>query len=70
MLDWLDEDDIVHFIVETVETLDLSAFERDTEKSAWGQPALDPPIMVPCFYTPTARGSGRGGNLRRCACGT
>ncbi|EQD35443.1 hypothetical protein B1A_18287, partial [mine drainage metagenome] len=28
MLDWLDEDDIVHFILETVAKLDLSAFER------------------------------------------
>ena len=46
MLDWLDEDDIVHFIIETVEKLDLSAFERNPEKDTRGRPGLDPRIMV------------------------
>lgn len=46
MLDWLDEDDIVHFIIETVEKLDLSAFERNPEKDTRGRPGLDPPTMV------------------------
>jgi transposase len=46
MMDWLDEDDIVHFIVETVETLDLSSFERNPEKESRGRPGLDPRLMV------------------------
>ena len=46
MLDWLGEDDIVHFVIETVETLDLSAFERNPEKDTRGRPGLDPRTMV------------------------
>ena len=49
MLDWLDEDDIVHFILETVGTLDLSAFERTPEKDPRGRPGLDPWVMVALF---------------------
>ena len=48
MLDWLDKDDIVHFIIETVETLDLSAFDRNQEKDTRGHPGLDPRICVLC----------------------
>lgn len=46
MLDWLDEDDIVHFILETVAKLDLSAFERNPEKDTRGRPGFDPRILV------------------------
>jgi len=46
MLDWLGEDDIVHFVIETVETLDLSAFERNPEKDTRGRPGLDPRTMM------------------------
>ena len=46
MMDWLDEDDIVHFIIETVEKFDLSAFERSPEKESRGRPGLDPRTMV------------------------
>jgi transposase len=46
MLDWLDEDDIVHFIIETVAKFDLSAFERNPEKDTRGRPGLDPRTMV------------------------
>ena len=46
MLDWLDENDIVQFIIETVEMLDLSAFDRNPETDTRGRPGLDPRTMV------------------------
>ena len=46
MRDWLPEDDIAYFLIETVEALDLSAFERSLEKDSRGRPGLDPRIMA------------------------
>ena len=46
MMDWLPEDDIVYFLIETVEALDLSAFDRSPEKDSRGRPGLDPRIMA------------------------
>ena len=33
-MDWLPEDDIAYFLIETVEALDLSAFDRSLEKGS------------------------------------
>ncbi len=66
MLDWLDEDDIVHFIIETVEKFDLSSFERNPEKESRGRPGLDPRLMVAFLlyaYCQGERSSRRIGRL-------
>lgn len=46
MMDWLPEDDIAYFLIETEEALDLSAFDRSLEKDSRGRPGLDPRIMA------------------------
>ncbi|MDG7000080.1 MAG: transposase, partial [Nitrososphaerota archaeon] len=40
------EDDIAYFLIETVEALDLSAFDRSPGRDSRGRPGLDPRIMV------------------------
>lgn len=46
MMDWLQGDDIASFLIETVEALELSAFDRSPEKDSRGRPGLDPRIMA------------------------
>jgi transposase len=55
--DWLPEDDLVYFIVETVATLDLSPILAHYERERRGQPPFHPRMMVAlllyCYATGT-----------------
>ena len=65
--DWLPEDDLVYFIVETVATLDLSPIFAHYERELRGQPPFHPRMMVAlllyCYATGT-RSSRK--IMRRC----
>jgi transposase len=65
--DWLAEDDLVYFIVETVATLDLSPIFAHYERELRGQPPFHPRMMVAlllyCYATGT-RSSRK--IMRRC----
>lgn len=65
--DWLPEDDLVHFLVETVATLDLSPIFTHYERELRGQPPFHPRMMVAlllyCYATGT-RSSRK--IMRRC----
>src|SRR6516164_9314285 len=65
--DWLPEDDLVYFIVETVGTLDLSPIFAHYERELRGQPPFHPRMMVAlllyCYATGT-RSSRK--IMRRC----
>jgi transposase len=65
--DWLPEDDLVYFIVETVATLDLSPIFAHYERESRGQPPFHPRMMVAlllyCYATGT-RSSRK--IMRRC----
>jgi transposase len=65
--DWLPEDDLIYFIVETVATLDLTAIFTHYERELRGQPPFHPRMMVAlllyCYATGT-RSSRK--IMRRC----
>jgi len=65
--DWLPEDDLVYFIVETVATLDLNPIFAHYERELRGQPPYHPRLMVAlllyCYATGT-RSSRK--IMRRC----
>jgi len=65
--DWLPEDDLVYFIVETITTLDLSPIFAHYERELRGQPPFHPRMMVAlllyCYATGT-RSSRK--IMRRC----
>ena len=65
--DWLPEDDLVYFIVETVATLDLTPIFAHYERELRGQPPFHPRMMVAlllyCYATGT-RSSRK--IMRRC----
>jgi transposase len=65
--DWLPEDDLVYFILETVATLDLSSLFAHYERELRGQPPFHPRMMVAlllyCYATGT-RSSRK--IMRRC----
>jgi transposase len=65
--DWLPEDDLVYFLVETVATLDLSPIFAHYERELRGQPPFHPRMMVAlllyCYATGT-RSSRK--IMRRC----
>ena len=65
--DWLPEDDLVYFLVETVATLDLSPIFAHYERESRGQPPFHPRMMVAlllyCYATGT-RSSRK--IMRRC----
>lgn len=65
--DWLPEDDLVYFIVETVATLDLTAIFAHYQRELRGQPPFHPRMMVAlllyCYATGT-RSSRK--IMRRC----
>jgi len=65
--DWLPEDDLVYFLLDTVATLDLSPFFAHYERELRGQPPFHPRMMVAlllyCYATGT-RSSRR--IMRRC----
>ncbi len=65
--DWLPEDDLVYFLLDTVATLDLSPFFAHYERELRGQPPYHPRMMVAlllyCYATGT-RSSRR--IMRRC----
>ena len=60
--DWLPEDHLAWFILDTVEELDLSAFYADYRDDGHGRPAHDPQMMVALLLYAYARGqrSSRG----------
>jgi len=65
--DWLPEDDLVYFLLDTVATLDLQPFLTYYERNLRGQPPFHPQMMVTlllyCYATGT-RSSRR--IMRRC----
>jgi transposase len=65
--DWLSEDDLVYFLLETVATLDLSPFFTHYERELRGQPPFHPRMVVAlllyCYATGT-RSSRR--IMKRC----
>src|SRR3954465_15781224 len=65
--DWLPEDDLVYFLLDTVAALDLSAFFAYYERETRGQPPFHPRMMVSlllyCYATGT-RSSRK--IMRRC----
>ena len=65
--DWLPEDDLVYFLVETVATLDLTAIFAHYQRELRGQPPFHPRMMVAlllyCYATGT-RSSRK--IMRRC----
>jgi transposase len=46
MRDWLPGDHLVHFVLDTVQTLDLSRFYASYRADGWGRAAFDPRVMV------------------------
>src|SRR5947209_6721420 len=65
--DWLPEDDLVYFLLDTIATLDLAPFFAHYERELRGQPPFHPRMMVAlllyCYATGT-RSSRR--IMRRC----
>ena len=65
--DWLPEDDLVYFLLDTVASLDLSAFFAYYERETRGQPPFHPRMMITlllyCYATGT-RSSRK--IMRRC----
>lgn len=65
--DWLAEDDLVYFLLDTVASLDLSSFFAHYERESRGQPPFHPRMMVTlllyCYATGT-RSSRK--IMRRC----
>lgn len=65
--DWLPEDDLVYFLLDTVATLDLSPFFAHYERELRGQPPFHPRMMITlllyCYATGT-RSSRK--IMRRC----
>src|SRR4028118_2413823 len=65
--DWLPEDDLVYFLLDTVATLDLAPFFSHYERELRGQPPFHPRMMVAlllyCYATGT-RSSRR--IMKRC----
>ena len=46
MKDWLPDDDLVYFIMEMLDQLDLSAIYDSYDGTKGGQPAFDPKMMT------------------------
>jgi transposase len=55
--DWLSEDDLVYFIVDTVATLDLSPIFAHYERESRGQPPFHPRMMVALLFYCYATGT-------------
>jgi transposase len=61
MREWLAEDDLVYFILDTVNELDLRAITSSYNNSEGGQPAYNPRMMVAlllyayCMGVPSSR---------------
>lgn len=56
MADWLPEDDLAWFVIESVGDLDLSAFHAARRDDGWGRPSFDPAMMVALLLYAYARG--------------
>lgn len=52
MRDWLPEDDLVYFVMDTVGQLDLSDVYRSYDGSKGGQPPLEPEMMTGLLLSP------------------
>src|SRR4051812_41168694 len=65
--DWLSEDDLVYFIVDTVATLDLSPIFAHYERESRGQPPFHPRMMVALLFYCYATGTRSSRKImRRC----
>lgn len=65
--DWLPEDDLVYFIVDTVATLDLSPIFAHYERELRGQPPFHPRMMVALLLYSYATGTRSSRKImRRC----
>lgn len=60
--DWLGEDHLAWFVLESVERIDLSAFYASYRLDGWGRAAFEPEMMVALLLYAYARGerSSRG----------
>jgi hypothetical protein len=62
MMDWLPSGDIVHWVVDAVELMDLSAFEAEHRVGGAGQAPIDPkvPLALSIYaYSPGVRNRQR-----------
>src|SRR5919198_1479928 len=65
--DWLPEDHLAWFTLDTVEELDLSIFYADYRDDGHGRPAHDPQMMVALLLYAYARGERSSRRIeRRC----
>jgi transposase len=65
--DWLDEDHLAWFVIETVEELDLSDFYADYREDGWGAAAHDPKMMLTLLTYAYCVGEPRSRQIeRRC----
>jgi transposase len=65
--DWLPAGHLAHFVIETVERLDLTAFYGDYRADGHGRPAHDPAMMVALFLYAYAVGERSSRRIeRRC----
>jgi transposase len=54
--EWLPAGHLAHFVIDTVEELDLAAFYAAYRRDGWGRPAHDPAMMVALVLYAYARG--------------
>ncbi len=54
--DWLPAGHLAHFVIDTVDELDLAAFYAAYRQDGWGRPAHDPAMMVALVLYAYARG--------------
>jgi hypothetical protein len=61
--DWLPEDDLVYFLLDTVATLDLTPIFAHYERELRGQPPFHPRIgLLPAFWSTSNGSCLSGGN--------
>ena len=58
--DWLPEDDLVYFLLDTVATLDLTPIFAHYERELRGQPPFHPRMMVALLLFPPSAGIDAG----------
>jgi len=66
--DWLPPDHIVHFILDSVETLNLQRFVVNVRGTGSEQypPAMMLPLLIYCYATGRFSSGDRGGHVRGC----
>ena len=68
MRDWLPEDDLVFFVVDLVEEMDLSCFYARYRPDGWGRAAYDPSAMVTLILYSYCQGERSSRRIERLCC--